>query len=158
MMRLMRMAIRRMVSPYEAPRRDIIVVKVPEPAINGKAIGTTVTADTFFSLLKNSRPSTISKPRIKITIDPPTAKEPTSNPRMARNFSPRNMNRIINAPEIRVAFNSLIFPIFSFRPINIGTEPTISITAKRVKVTVRSLLKSILPGFGKSKKRDFSGQ
>jgi len=31
----------------------MIVVNVPEPAINGKAIGTTVAAETSLSLLKN---------------------------------------------------------------------------------------------------------
>jgi hypothetical protein len=51
-------------------------------------------------------------------------------------------NTIIKAPEISVAFNSLMPPIFSFNEINIGTEPIISITANNVNVTVSSALKS----------------
>ncbi len=43
----------------------MIVVKVPEPAINGKAIGTTVAAFTSFSLLKNSQPKNHFKTKNK---------------------------------------------------------------------------------------------
>ena len=60
---------------------DITVVNVPEPAIKGKAIGTTVAALMSFSLLKNSSPNTISSPRIKITIEPPTANDFISSPK-----------------------------------------------------------------------------
>jgi hypothetical protein len=111
---------------------------VPEPAINGNAIGTTVPDEGFASDLKNSIPNTISNPRIKITIEPPTANDFTSTPMILRNFSPTSKNRIMKPPDIRVALSSRIPPIFCFRLINNGTEPMISITAKSVKVTVRN--------------------
>ncbi|GAA4727420.1 hypothetical protein GCM10023229_00270 [Flavisolibacter ginsenosidimutans] len=68
---------------------EMMVVSVPDPAISGKAIGTTVAERMSFSLLKNSSPSTISKPKIKITIEPPTAKDRTSNPSNFKNGVPR---------------------------------------------------------------------
>ncbi len=90
--------------------KEIMVVNVPEPAIKGNAIGTTVAARTSFSLLKSSKPKTISKPKIKITIEPPTANDPTSSPNKFKNGSPMYKKRIMNAPEIKVALNSLIPP------------------------------------------------
>src|SRR5690606_1223466 len=122
----------------------MMVVSVPEPAISGKAIGTTEPLLGSASDLKNSIPNTISKPRMKITIEPPTAKELTSSPRMFKKPSPANTNNIISRPEISVAENSRIPPIFSFKAINKGTEPIISITANKVKVTVN---KSSIPQF-----------
>jgi hypothetical protein len=117
--------------------RDIIVVNVPEPAINGKAMGTTVAALTSFSLLKNSAPNTISRPKIKITIEPPTAKEPTSKLNKFKKGSPIKRKRTIKAPEINVALTSLIPPNLFFNEIRMGIEPIISIIANKVKVTVR---------------------
>ena len=115
----------------------MIVVSVPDPAINGNAMGTTVPDFGSASPLKNSMPSTISNPRIKITIEPPTAKDFTSTPRMLKNFYPTKRKKIINAPEIKLALLSWMPPIFCFSDNNNGTEPMISITAKRVKETVR---------------------
>ena len=50
-------------------RKDMMVVSVPDPAINGKAMGTIVPDFTSWSLLKNSSPKTISNPKIKITME-----------------------------------------------------------------------------------------
>ncbi len=49
----------------------------------------------------------------------------------------------MNAPEIKVALNSLIPPNLFFKETKIGTEPMISITANRVKLTVSNYLKFI---------------
>src|SRR6476469_1878942 len=102
----------------------MIVVSVPEPAINGNAIGTNVPDRGSDSLLKNSTPNTISNPNINITIEPPTANELTSNP------------KISNKPDSNVAFHSLMPPSLSLMLISNGTDPTISMIANSVKVTV----------------------
>ena len=100
--------------PFCTIEPNVGVVNVPDPAINGNAIGTTVPDFGSASPLKNSIPNTISKPKINITIEPPTAKDFTSTPSTPRNFSPTKRKKIIKAPDIREAFNSLMPPIFSF--------------------------------------------
>ena len=82
--------------------RDMMVVKVPLPAINGKAMGTTVPEGAPFSDLKNSIPKIISRPKMKITIEPATAKDFISTPSTFKNGLPMKKNNIINAPEINV--------------------------------------------------------
>jgi len=48
-----------------------------------------------------------------------------------------NKNKIIRAPDANVAcVDSITPPILSRREINIGIEPSISITANKVKLTV----------------------
>lgn len=69
------------------------------------------------------------------------ANERTSKPNMCRKLSPTYKNKIISAPEIAVALASLMGPDFSRMEIRIGTDPTISITAKSVNTTVSSSLK-----------------
>jgi hypothetical protein len=54
---------------------------------------------------------------------------------------PKNKKAIINPPEMSVTLNDLIPPIFSFMAINKGIDPTISITANKVKMTVTNSLK-----------------
>src|SRR5450432_100664 len=117
-----------------------MVVSVPDPAISGKAIGTTNDDFESLSLLNNSIPRTISIPRMKMMIDPATAKEWVSTPNTCNKGSPKNKNKIIRPPEIRVAFTSCMPPICFFRDNSRGIEPTISMTANRVKVTVRNSL------------------
>ena len=115
----------------------MMVVKVPEPAINGKAIGTTLPLFAFLSGLKNSNPNTISNPKIKITILPATANDLTSKPNNPKNSFPTNKNKIINAPDANVACAERIAPpILSLKEIKIGIDPNISITANKVKLTV----------------------
>ena len=92
---------------------DMIVVNVPLPAINGKAIGTIVPDGAFLSGLKNSIPNTISKPKIKMTIEPATANDFISTPRIFKNGFPIKKNKTINAPEISVTFHALM-PHFFF--------------------------------------------
>jgi hypothetical protein len=55
---------------------------------------------------------------------------------MPRKLLPTKRKKIMSAPEIRLAFISWIPPIFCFKESNKGIDPMISITAKRVKVTV----------------------
>jgi len=117
---------------------DMIVVKVPDPAISGNAIGTTLPVLLSASvLLKNSIPSIISSPITKITIEPATAKECTSTLISFRKGSPTSKKPTMRNPEARVALPASICPSFSFREISTGIDPTISITAKRVNVIAR---------------------
>ena len=122
---------------------EITVVNVPEPAINGNAIGTTVAEEGSESDLKNSRPSTISRPRMNMTIEPATAKDRTSTPKIESSRSPTKRNKIMKIPEMTVALNSRIFPILCCKEIRSGIDPNISITANNVKVTVKRLFKFI---------------
>jgi hypothetical protein len=71
-----------------------------------------------------------------MTIEPPTANDLTSNPNNCKKGFPKNKNNIISAPEIRVTLSDFMAPDFSFIAINSGIEPTISITANKVKITV----------------------
>ena len=114
----------------------MMVVSVPLPAINGKAMGTTLPL-LALSALKNSKPRTISNPIIKITILPATANDFTSKPRRFKNCFPKKRNRIISAPEASVACTFFISPpIFAFREMSTGADPSMSITANKVKETV----------------------
>ena len=131
---------------------DIIVVSVPLPAIKGKAMGTSVPEGTPFSALKNSIPSTISSPKIKMTIEPATAKDFMSTPNRFKKGLPPKKNNTINEPEISVTLQGLRVPIFCLIEISIGIEPITSITAKSVKVSVRNSwrLNCMRMGFCKS--------
>lgn len=76
---------------------------------------------------------------------PATAKDCTSRPNKFKNCCPTNKNIIINAPEAIVARADCICPpIFSFKEINIGIEPKISITANNVNVIVISSFSEML--------------
>ena len=116
----------------------MMVVKVPLPAIIGKAIGTTAPECAFLSPLKISCPRTISNPSKKITMEPPTANDFTSRPNICKKGLPKNRNRIINAPEIIVTLNDLMTPTFSFIEMRSGMDPTISITANKVNTMVNN--------------------
>jgi SAM-dependent methyltransferase len=63
----------------------IMVVSVPDPAMIGKAIGTIEPDFALPSPLKKSCPKTISKPKIKITIEPAMANELISSPNNSKN-------------------------------------------------------------------------
>ena len=120
-------------------------VSVPEPAMSGKAIGTTLPLFGLLSGLKKSIPSTISSPMMKITILPATANDCTSRPRKPKNCSPTNKKPIINAPETTVACKLLISPpILILSDANIGIDPRISITANKVSEMVTISFKVIL--------------
>ena len=71
---------------------DMMVVRVPLPAIMGKAIGTMVLDLAFLSPLNISCPSTISRPSKKITTDPPTAKDRISRPNTFKKGLPTHID------------------------------------------------------------------
>ena len=73
-----------------------------------------------------------------MTIEPATANDFISTPKIFKNGLPIKKNKTISAPEISVTFHALMPPIFSFIEISIGTEPTTSITANSVNVSVRN--------------------
>ncbi len=118
----------------------MMVVSVPEPAINGNAMGTMVPLLASLSALKNSMPSTISKPNKKMTMEPATAKERMSTPIKFKKGLPMKKNSTIKNPLTKVAFHSLMPPIFSLRLMSMGMLPTMSMTANKVKVTVSNSL------------------
>ena len=127
--------------------REIKVVNVPDPAIIGNAIGTMLPEVSPSSDLKSSIFKIISNAKRKITKAPANAKEAISIPIKLSNRSPTNRNKIIINPETRVAFSDWICPILDLKPIIIGMEPKISITAKRVSVTVSISPKFIIISF-----------
>lgn len=114
------------------------VVRVPEPAIIGNAIGTILPdfVPPLLSVLKNSIPRTISIAKKNIINDPAMAKDGTSKPMNPSNSLPKKKNNKIRMPETVVANPAWISPIFCLIPINIGMEPKMSITANKVKLTV----------------------
>ena len=118
----------------------MIVVNVPDPAINGNATGTMVEDFPSPSDLKNSIPKTISNPNIKITIEPATAKDFTSKPKILNMDSPKNKKSNINTPAMDVTLKALISPNFFFKEINMGMDPIMSIIAKIVSDTVKMAL------------------
>ena len=113
-----------------------MVVSVPDPAMIGKAIGTIEPDFALPSPLKKSCPKTISKPKIKITIEPAMANELISSPNNSKNCCPKNKNASINKPETPVALEALMFPILFFREIKTGIDPNTSITANNANVQV----------------------
>jgi hypothetical protein len=116
---------------------DITVVRVPEPAMIGKAIGTIDPDFALVSLLKKSQPNTISNPNIKTTMDPAIANDAMSNPRNSSKFCPKKKKRIIKAPLTEVAREALIYPILFFKEMSTGIDPSTSITANKAILAVR---------------------
>ena len=76
--------------------KEIIVVRVPAPAIKGNAMGTTE-ADLVWrwSCLKKLRPNIISMAMIKMMIEPATAKDALFTPKNLRMDSPNHNINII---------------------------------------------------------------
>jgi len=125
--------------------KDKIVVNVPVPAMIGKAIGTTVPDFASGSVLKKLTPSTISNPRINKTTAPAKENDFTSMPIIFRNKSPINKNIIIIAPAESVILSAFKWPYLRLISIIIGKDPTISITANRVKNILSHSLKISMP-------------
>jgi len=90
-------------SAYSA-RSDKSDVRVPAPAINGKAIGT-ILADVGVSSRKSERPKTISNARKKITKEPATAKLFTSTPSNRRILFPKNRKATMITNATTLAFS-----------------------------------------------------
>ena len=85
---------------------DKIVVKLPGPAINGKANGKTETVtELVASSLYNDIPKIISKAKKNKINAPATAKEFTSIPITFKMLFPKNKKAIIIIPAIIDAFS-----------------------------------------------------
>jgi hypothetical protein len=113
-----------------------MVVRVPEPAIIGKAMGIMLPVLAFGSFFKISMPNIISNPIIKITIEPAMANDCKSTPNKPKNCSPINRNTIMSDPAAMVALpESKCFCLFLMLII-MGKEPMMSIIANRVKEMV----------------------
>ena len=123
-------------------RSEIIVVNVPAPASNGNAIGTILPeAFSMLSDLKKRWPRIISKPIKNITRDPAMANEEISIPNNPKIDAPKKRKLIIIIAETIVAVLGEITTPSFFMLIIIGSEPMISITEKRMTVTVSTEVK-----------------
>lgn len=79
-------------------------VRVPAPAINGKAIGT-ILADVGVSSRKSDKPKTISKAKKNITNEPATAKLLTSTPSNRKILFPKNRKATMITKATMLAFS-----------------------------------------------------
>ena len=112
----------------------MIVVIVPAPAINGKAIGTNVPEFDFGSSLNKVIPNIISMPSKNRMIDPATANDSTSTPNRLKMASPEYKNIDIISKATILAFADSIFTPLFLRSIIMGILPMISITENKIKV------------------------
>ncbi len=110
------------------------VVKVPVPAINGKARGTT-DAVAGISSRYIFMPNIISRAIKNKTNEPAMAKSSTFIPIRSSILWPINKKTSIIASDTHEALKESILPAFCFRLIMIGIEPIISITANKTVVT-----------------------
>ena len=112
-------------------RNESSVVKLPGPAIKGKANGKTVAViPSPSSSLYKVMPKIISS-AIKNKIKAPaTAKEFTSIPISDNKLFPKNKKTIMITPAITDAFSDWIWPDFFLKSMTIGIFPMISMTAK----------------------------
>jgi hypothetical protein len=85
-------------------------------------------------------PKIISIEIINMTIDPATAKLPTSKPKRFKIVWPMKRKAIINKAEIKVAFSAYILPSLFLIWIIKGIEPTMSITENKINVTEKESL------------------
>lgn len=120
---------------------EIKVVRVPAPAISGKAKGT-MEAVLGSSSLNKVRPRIISRARKKSTKAPATAKELISTPNRFKILSPKKRNIIMIIADAMVALPLSICPTFCLKLMIIGILPVMSITANRIIVAERISLKS----------------
>lgn len=120
---------------YSALKAKIVVI-VPAPAINGKAIGT-IEAVFGASSLYSRTPRIISKAKKKSTKAPATANELTSIPISFRILSPTNKKAAIIKKATIDAFSDWMCPIRVRKSTIIGMLPKISITANKIIVAVK---------------------
>ena len=123
-----------MESKLYSARIESKVVKVPVPAINGKANGTT-DAVAGISSLYIFIPKIISRAIKNKTKEPAMAKSSTFMPIISRILCPINKKTSIIASETQEALKESIFPAFCLRLIMTGIEPITSITANNTVVT-----------------------
>ena len=130
-----------MLMVWYSARNESSVVNEPAPAIKGNAIGT-MEVPPGASCLKSSTPKIISNAKKRSTNEPAMANDEISTPNISSKASPIKRNAIRMIKETEVAFRALISPDFFFKSRIIGTEPKISMTAKRTinaeKISSRS--------------------
>lgn len=80
---------------------------------------------------------------MKMTIEPAMANDLMSTPMNSSICSPMKKNNNMSPPETNVARKALMSPTFFLIDMMIGSEPSISITAKRVNDTVTIWEKSV---------------
>lgn len=123
---------------------DIMVVKVPAPASNGKATGTILPeAASPGSSLKSFIPKIISRPINSITIDPARANDEISIPNKAKIDAPKNKKAtmiIVAKPVTTEGVNET--PSFLIL-ISTGILPSISITENSMTLTDNNAAKFI---------------
>lgn len=127
---------------------EIMVVSVPAPANNGKAIGTMLPeVASPFSSLNNLIPRIISRPIKNITNEPAKAKEDISIPNRPSIEAPANKKVSIIIVAKLVTIDGLNTKPSFFMVINTGMFPSISITENRIKVTDNTAVKFIFLSF-----------
>jgi len=95
-----------MFSTWNSALRESKVVKLPGPAINGKAKGKTVAVIAVLSSsLYKVTPKIISSAMKNKIKDPATANELTSTQIIVSKLFPKNKNTIIITPAIMAAFS-----------------------------------------------------
>ena len=111
--------------------------------MRGNATGKTV---GFFrsAWFTSGRPSTILTPKYKSRKEPASAKWKFEIPNSWKTYVPRKRNPTIIHVAMIVDFRDSILPLVSLKLMMRGMFPTISITAKRVTVAVRMLVRFIL--------------
>lgn len=119
-----------MFSTWYSALRESTVVRAPAPAIRGKMMGTMVAEPPGPLYLKISMSSIISQARIRMMMEPATAKDWISTPKRERMASPRKRKRRkITVDRMAALPGSTLSPL-SLSPMMTGVEPVMSITAK----------------------------
>ena len=128
--------------------REIMVVKVPAPANNGKAMGTILPLEASpASSLKSLIPRIISKPMKSITIDPAKAKDEISIPNRPRIEAPKNRKAIMIPVANTVTTEGLNATPSFLMLINTGILPSMSMTLNKITVTDNNAVKFIVHVF-----------
>lgn len=126
----------RMLIVSNSALRDIIVVNVPAPASNGKAIGTILPEELSpASDLNSSMPNIISIPIKNMTNEPARANDEISIPNKPSIEAPKNKKAIIILTAQIVTTDGLNSTPSFFILIRIGMFPNISITENKMTDT-----------------------
>ena len=122
------------------------MAKAPAPAIRGNITGMIVAEPSGPSLRKISMLNVIFTASTKSTRAPASANEEISILNNFNNPSPAKRNMINIISDIPAAFSALTFFPELLRPMIIGVEPVISITAKSTikAVNISLMFKSMV--------------
>lgn len=137
-----------MLNTLHSDLRVSVVARAPAPAIRGNMTGTMVADPSGPSFWNISMLNVISMASTNSTSAPASAKEEMS---MLNSFSkafPAKRNAMNITRDIPAAFSALTFFPALLRPMIMGVEPVMSITAKRtmkaVNISFILILKSII--------------